>query len=313
MMTRIGLVGSGYMASEYLKASKVVEGIDFVSIFSRNRETASALGKQFGVSKIANSVEDFLDLNLDFIVVCVPELATFEIITTFSKVGVPLLVEKPVGLTLPEALEIENYAKVSSTQIFAALNRRFYGSSQNVFKEVVASSEKRFILVNDQENTVAAIAAGQPQRVVDNWMFANSIHIIDYIALVCRGEPTIQYKKVTPLTENAFVLHASVVFSSGDEALYICYWNAPGGWSVNISTALKNWQLSPLEIARSRGLGDRQYTQFEADPIDSDYKPGLVRMLIEVEKCSKNQKHSLTSISEANRTMQLIDLIYSND
>jgi len=312
-MTRIGLIGSGYMASEYLKASEAVEGIDFVSIFSRNKETASALAKQFGVSKIANSVEDFLELNLDFIVVCVPELATFEIITTFSKVGVPLLVEKPVGLTLAEALEIENYAKVSSTQIFAALNRRFYGSSQNVFKEIAVSSEKRFIQVNDQENTVAAIAAGQPQLVVDNWMFANSIHIIDYIAVVCRGEPTIQYKKVTPLSENAFVLHASVVFSSGDEALYICYWNVPGGWSVNISTASKNWQLSPLEIARSRGLGDRQYTQFEADSIDSDYKPGLVRMLIELEKCSKSQKHSLTSISDANRTMQLIDLIYLND
>ena len=313
MRSRIGLVGSGYMASEYLKASEAVKGIDFVSIFSRNKETASALAKKFGVSKIASSVEDFLELKLDFIVVCVPELATFEIIKTFSKVGVPLLVEKPVGLTLAEALEIENYAKVSSTQIFAALNRRFYGSSQNVFKEIAASSEKRFIQVNDQEDTVAAIAAGQPQQVVDNWMFANSIHIIDYIAVVCRGEPTIQYKKVTPLTENAFVLHASVVFSSGDEALYICYWNVPGGWSVNISTASKNWQLSPLEVARSRNLGDRQYTQFEPDSIDSSYKPGLVRILFELEKCSKSQKHSLTSMAEVNRTMKLIDLIYSND
>ncbi len=312
-MTRIGLVGSGYMASEYLKASEAVEGIDFVSIFSRNKVTASALAKQFGVSKIANSVEDFLGLNLDFIVVCVPELATFEIITTFSKVGVPLLVEKPVGLTLALALEIENNAKVSSTQIFAALNRRFYGSTQNVFKELAASSEKRFIQVNDQENTLAAIAAGQPQQVVDNWMFANSIHIIDYIAVVCRGEPTVQYKKITPLNENAFVLHANIAFSSGDEALYICYWNVPGGWSVNISTASKNWQLSPLEVARSRNLGDRQYTQFESDPIDSSYKPGLVRILFELEKCSKSQKHSLTSIAEVNRTMKLIDLIYSND
>jgi predicted dehydrogenase len=313
MMTRIGIVGSGYMASEYLKASEAVEGIDFVSIFSRNKGTASALAKQFGVSKIANSVEDFFGLNLDFIVVCVPELATFEIITTFSKVGVPLLVEKPVGLTLAEALAIENYAKVSSIQIFAALNRRFYRSSQNVLEELAESSEKRFIQVNDQENTLAAMAAGQPQQVVDNWMFANSIHIIDYIAVVCRGEPTVQYKKITPLNENAFVLLASIVFSSGDEALYICSWNVPGGWSVNISTASKNWQLSPLEIARSRGLGDRQYKQFELDPIDSDYKPGLVRILMELEKCSKSQKHSLTTISEANRTMQLIDLIYSND
>jgi len=313
MMTRVGLVGSGYMASEYLKASQAVDGIDFVSIYSRNRETATALATQFDVSNIANSVEDFIGLNLDFIVVCVPELATFEIISTFSKVRVPLLVEKPVGLTLSDALAIENNAVINSIQIFAALNRRFYGSTQNVIKELAETSEKRFIQVNDQENTLAAIAAGQPQQVVDNWMFANSIHIIDYIAVVCRGEPKIQYKRTTRLNEDAYILHASIVFSSGDEALYTCYWNVPGGWSVNISTPSKNWQLSPLEVARTRGLGDRQYIQFENDPIDSSYKPGLVRILFELEKCSNSQKHSLTSIAEANRTMKLIDLIYSND
>ena len=312
-MTRIGLVGSGYMASEYLKASEAVEGIDFVSIFSRNKDTASTLAKQFGVSKIANSVEDFLELNLDFIVVCVPELATFEIITTFSKVGVPLLVEKPVGLTLAEALEIEDYAKVSATQIFAALNRRFYGSTQNVFRELAVSSGKRFIQVSDQENTLAAIAAGQPQQVVDNWMFANSIHIIDYISMVCRGEPSIKYKQVSQLSESAYIVLANIAFSSGDEASYTCYWNIPGGWSVNISTELKNWQLSPLEVARTRKLGDRQYIEFLVDPIDTRYKPGLVRILNEIETCISGQAHSLTTISDANRTMRLIDLIYKND
>ena len=312
-MTRVGLVGSGYMASEYLKASRAVQGINFVSIFSRNKKTATALATEFSISKVANCAEDFADIHLDFIIVCVPELVTFEIISTFSKLKVPLLVEKPVGLTLADAVAIETNANANSTQIFAALNRRFYGSTQLVLDELRKSSGTRFIQLNDQENTIAAIAAGQPQQVVDNWMFANSIHIIDYISLVCRGEPTVRYKQVTQLSENAYIVHANISFSLGDQASYTCHWNIPGGWSVNISTESKNWQLSPLEVARTRRLVDRQYIEMVADPLDTSYKPGLVRILNELDKCSNGQAHSLTTISEANRTMKLIDLIYTND
>jgi hypothetical protein len=182
-----------------------------------------------------------------------------------------------------------------------------------VLDELTKTSGTRFIQVNDQENTIAAIAAGQPQQVVDNWMFANSIHIIDYISMVCRGEPTVRYKQVTQLSENAYVVHANIAFSSGDQASYTCYWNIPGGWSVNISTESTNWQLSPLEVARTRKLVDRQYTEILADPLDIGYKPGLVRILNELVKCSNGQAHSLTTISEANRTMKLIDLMYTND
>jgi hypothetical protein len=94
--------------------------------------------------------------------------------------------------------------------------------------------------------------------------------------------------------------------------LYTCYWNIPGGWSVNISTSSKTWQLSPLECARSREISDRHFKEFQAENLDISFKPGLVRMLLEVQKCIDGQMHGLTSISDANRTMKLIDMIYSN-
>jgi predicted dehydrogenase len=300
------------MAAEYLKAASAVENFDIVSIYSRNSQTASALAEKFKVLEIASSVDDFAKLNLDFLIVCVPELATAGIISEFSELNVPLLVEKPVGLTLTDALAIESFAKDKNLPVFAALNRRFYSSSITVFNELATTNGKRFIQVNDQENTNAALAAGQPSVVVDNWMFANSIHIIDYISNVCRGEPTVLYKRIDVLHEDSYVAHANISFSSGDEALYTCYWNIPGGWSVNISTASKTWQLSPLESARSRELSDRNYKEFGVENLDISYKPGLVRMLLEVQKCINGEMHDLTSLAEANRTMKLIDMIYSN-
>jgi hypothetical protein len=312
MKSRIGLIGSGYMAAEYLKAASAVENFEIVSIYSRNNQTASALAEKFKVLEIASTVDDFAKLKLDFLIICVPELATAGVISEFSILNVPLLVEKPVGLTLTDALAIESFAKDKNLPIFAALNRRFYGSSISVFNELSTVSGKRFIQVNDQENTIAALAAGQPSRVVDNWMFANSIHIVDYISSACRGEPTVLYKRINVLNTDSYTVHANISFSSGDEAIYTCYWNIPGGWSVNISTASKSWQLSPLESARSRGLNDRNYKEFDAENLDVSYKPGLVRMLLEVQKYINDESHDLTSLAEANRTMKLIDMIYSN-
>ena len=313
MTSKIGLVGSGYMATEYLKASTVVENLEIVSIYSRNANTAASLASHFNVSNIAQTVEDFACLDLDFIIVCVPELSTAVIIASLFKLNVPLLVEKPVGLTLADALAIESQAKAMGVPVYAALNRRFYKSSLNVFGEISKISDKRFVQVIDQENTIAAKAAGQPQLVIENWMFANSIHIIDFITTVCRGEPNILSTSRTLLSESAFVINSQIAFSSGDEALYTCFWNTPGGWSVNINTSTKAWQLSPLEVARARNLDDRRYLDFPNDSLDTSFKPGLVRLLVELAKCCSGQDHSLTTISDANRTMKLIDMIYSND
>ena len=299
------------MATEYLKAASAVEDLDIVSIYSRNKQSAALLAEKYNRVAIASGIDDFAKLNLDFLIVCVPELATSGIIYEFSKLNIPMLVEKPVGLTLTDALAIESFAKDRELPIFAALNRGFYGSSMRVLNEIASTCGKRFIQVIDQENTIAALAAGQPSQVVDNWMFANSIHIIDYISVICRGEPTILHKSISTLSEVSYVVHASISFTSGDEAVYTCYWNIPGGWSVNISTGPKTWQLSPLEKSRVRKLEDRNYTEFDSEDLDVLYKPGLVRMLIEVQKCIAGQSHALTTLADANRTMRLIDMIYS--
>ena len=313
MNTRIAIVGSGYMAEEYLKASEALDNFDVVAIYSRNRKTSSNLAIAFDIPNVVEQLQDLSELDLHFLIICVPELETPKIIEGAAPLNLPMLVEKPIGHTFEIAKSIESLAVEKGIPLFAALNRRFYSSSIQVFEELENSQLPRFIQVTDQENTIAALASGQPSEVVENWMFANSIHIIDFIARAGRGKPTVFNKRTIYLTELSYIKKAEISFSSGDTASYTCYWNAPAGWSVNISTAEKSWQLAPLENARSRNLVDRQYLEFEVDPLDSFYKPGLVRLLRDVQKFSSGSSHALTPISEANRTMELIEMIYSSD
>lgn len=313
MTSRLGLVGSGYMASEYLKAAKALDNLEFVSIFSRNSKTSHQLADDFQIDVVANNIAEFCDLNLDFVVICVPELATEKIILECASLNIPLLVEKPVGLNFSQGKKIEEASKEAGIEVFAALNRRFYSSTLAVMSEVSDTSTPRFVNVIDQENTFSALKAGQPIEVVENWMYANSIHIIDYISFICRGGPHVTSKKRVSLGEGAFIMQAEISYSSGDAASYICFWNSAGGWSVSINVDTQTWQLSPLESSRTRHLDDRHYTDFPDDPIDKKYKPGLVRILQEVAKHINGEPHSLPSIEDANRTMKLIEMIYFDD
>ena len=52
----------------------------------------------------------------------------------------------------------------------------------------IISKDKSIRIVNifDQENSLAAMKLGKPLKVVKNWMYANSIHMIDLAYLFGR-------------------------------------------------------------------------------------------------------------------------------
>src|SRR2546425_867700 len=68
-----------------------------------------------------------------------------------------------------------------------ALNRRHYSSTRTVLDDVAKLQGQRLIHVYDQEDQIVARAAKQPELVVLNWMYANSIHVVDYLTILGRG------------------------------------------------------------------------------------------------------------------------------
>ena len=60
------------------------------------------------------------------------------------------------------------------------MNRRFYSSTQKLQKILLNNKDKRIVTVFDQESKSNALKSGHNNKVVKNWMFANSIHLIDY-------------------------------------------------------------------------------------------------------------------------------------
>ena len=184
---KVAFIGAGYMTSEHLKAFNALSDVQTVGIHTRNRERAEILARSCPSLSIYETIDSlFLDTQPDLVVISVPELACAEVCSKAFKYPWTLLIEKPVGYNLTQARQIEAEASLHQAKAFVALNRRYYDSTQRLLSLLSKSTSRRIVSILDQEDANTA-KAGQPSLVVQNWMFANSIHLIDYFSLLCRG------------------------------------------------------------------------------------------------------------------------------
>src|SRR5690242_20141684 len=188
---KIALVGAGYMASEHAKAFADVPGVELAGIFSRTRARAEQLAAAVPIARVCDSVAQlYAETKAHLVVVTVTELSMRDVALACFEFPWTVLLEKPAGYNVPDAQAIVAAARTQQRNVYVALNRRFYSSTRAVARALDPLSGPRFIHLQDQEDQHRALQAGQPQLVVDHWMYANSIHMIDYLRIFGRGAIT---------------------------------------------------------------------------------------------------------------------------
>src|SRR5690348_13093980 len=274
-MWKVAIVGAGYMATEHAKAFASLPNFQIAGICSRTRGRAEALATTYNAN-VFDSVDDLHDATrADVVVVTTPELATASVCYDAFKHPWLCFVEKPVGYNLAQAEQIQSAAKSSRARVYVALNRRAYSATRLALQELLGDDSLRLISILDQQDMVAALASGQPEAVVRNWMYANSIHMIDYFTVFGRG-PVVSVNVTSPWTPNqpGFVV-ATIHFASGDIGTYQAVWNGPGPWSVTVTNSSVRAEMRPLEKLGVQKRGERRLTDVQVDVLDSEFKPGL--------------------------------------
>ena len=310
-MTKVSFVGAGYMTSEHLNVFADISDVKLEGIYSRTRSKSEALAQKFDLSAVCDSISDlYHKTKADLLVISVPELAVREVCLEAFKYPWTCLIEKPAGYNLEDAEIIHTAAKKSNSNAYVALNRRHYSATINVLKDMSTINQARLIHVYDQENPKAALAAGQPELVVENWMYANSIHMIDYLSFLGRGK-SVNVENVIPWNPQKpeFVL-SKISYDSGDIGIYEAVWNAPGPWAVVVSTQQKRWEIRPLEQASVQFYGSRKQEPFEVHPWDKNFKPGLRLQAQQAIKAVKGVEHTLPTLDDAMESMKLVKEFY---
>lgn len=305
---KIAIIGAGYMAQEHAKALASIKSVALVGVCGRNRQRAEALASAYGVPLYRTVSEMFADSQADAVVVAVNELSMPQVCAEVFRWPWLSLLEKPVGVDLEAAAAITELGR--SARAFVAFNRRSYSATRMALHELATDEGPRLISVLDQEDPEAARASGQPEEVVQNWMYANSIHLIDYFTFMARGEVvSVEHAACWTPASPGFVA-ATIRFSSGDVGVYQAVWNGPGPWSVSVTNSSTRLELRPLEKLGVQRRGERRLTEVAPDPIDLEYKPGLRHQAEQLISALEGRKTSLATLDDAMRSMELCGRIY---
>jgi len=309
---RVAMIGGGGMTREHIRAFQNVPGVTVAGIWNRTRDKAEALLKEFGIAHVASSIDDlYAATKADLAVLAVYETAINPVVKQALAHPWTILMEKPVGLDLADAEDIAAAARAKKAKVFVGLNRRTLSSTQAVLADLADDQGPRFIHVQDQQSLDVARQIGHAPQVVDNWMYANSIHLVDYIPVLGRGKIT-EVKPVVRWNPKApTVVVAKVAFDSGDIALYEGIWNGPGPWACTVTTPRRRWELRPLEKAVFQNAGERKQNPVEPHAWDAEFKPGF-RLQAEQVVSALRGNGNATGLDEAVRTMRLVRDIFAS-
>lgn len=309
---RVAIVGAGSMAREHLRAFADVPGVVLSGIHSRTRARASALAEEFGLQMACDSIEELFEKTAaDLVIVTVPELSMNSVSRACFAFPWTVLLEKPAGYNLTDAEDIASAARAAQSRVFVALNRRAYSSTQTALNDLAQIADRRYIRIQDQQDQGAALASGQPATVVENWMYANSVHTIDYFRVFGRG-PIDEVRPISPWNpERPGVVISEIRFASGDLGVYEGIWNGPGPWAATISTPPRRWEMRPLEQAMYQNRGERTLHPVDVDASDTRFKAGFRRQAeLAVTASLGREAPGLATIDDALETMRLVNRIF---
>lgn len=296
----IWLIGAGSMALDY---SKVLKALDTSTIvIGRGKESAKIFSDKYDFEIVTGGLTSWLKTNPTvpeavIVAVNVEHLAsvTSELLTYGVK---KILLEKPGGINAEEIGDLNKKAIQSNAKVYIAYNRRFYASTIHAKKMIEEDGGVTSFNFEFTEWAHVIENINQPGEVLNNWLLANSSHVID-LAFYLGGKP----KEISTFTSGSLKWHSSASSFAGagiteNNSLfsYQANWAAPGRWGVEILTKSHRYYFRPMEQLHIQKLGSVAIEKVDInDQLDSDFKPGLFK---QTEAFMKKESAGLFSIEQ---------------
>lgn len=116
---KVGIVGSGRIANRFVPETKVVNGVEVVSVFDPNKENAYAFSIKHNLKPHCGNYEDFLR-EVDAIYIASPHLTHYDYIKQSLEAGKHVLCEIPFVLSGKQAKKLYEYAELHKLVLLEA-------------------------------------------------------------------------------------------------------------------------------------------------------------------------------------------------
>ena len=278
---KIGVIGAGWMAQQHLPVLSAISGVKVAGITSRTLSKAQAQAQEFNVDCCAVGLEEMVsEARPDALLVLVSEESMFGVCERLlNEHRLPLFIEKPAGLALEETERLAGIARANRIPTMVGFNRRYYSIFHKGIEIIRQHGKLRGVIVEGHERMWRVRQMNKfSDRVLDNWIYANSTHTIDLLRLF-GGEPfNISAITHSRIEKKGDQIAAIMEFDSGAIGNYSAHWYSPGGWRVVLYGDEVTVEFKPLESGRWIDK-DFKVTEIVPDEVDVKFKPGLYRQM----------------------------------
>lgn len=194
MTIKVALAGAGAFGVKHLDGIQNIEGVEVVSLISRDLEKTKEVADKYGIQHITTQLEDSLAMKeVDAVILCTPTQMHAEQTLACLKAGKHVQVEIPLADSLKGAEEVVALQKQTGLVAMCGHTRRFNPSHQYVHNKIQAGE------FNIQQMDVQTYffrrtntnALGQPRSWTDHLLWHHAAHTVDLFAYQCNS-PIVQ-------------------------------------------------------------------------------------------------------------------------
>ncbi len=191
---KVALVGAGAFGIKHLDGIKNIDGVEVVSLISRELEATRAVADKYAIGHVSTELDDALALpEVDAVILCTPTQMHASQAIACLQAGKHVQVEIPLADSWEDAEDVARLQKETGLVAMCGHTRRFNPSHQFVHKKIAAGEFKiqqmdvqTYFFRRSNIN-----ALGQPRSWTDHLLWHHAAHTVDLFAYQA-GSPIVQ-------------------------------------------------------------------------------------------------------------------------
>jgi 2-hydroxy-4-carboxymuconate semialdehyde hemiacetal dehydrogenase len=187
---KVALAGAGAFGIKHIEGIKLIDGVEVVSLVSRELEKTRAVATKYGIAHVTTDLADSLALKeVDAVILCTPTQMHAAQAIQCMQAGKHVQVEIPLADNLKDAQAVMAMQMQTGLVAMCGHTRRFNPSHQYVHKKIQAGE------FNIQQMDVQTFffrrsnmnALGQRRSWTDHLLWHHAAHTVDLFAYQCRS------------------------------------------------------------------------------------------------------------------------------
>jgi 2-hydroxy-4-carboxymuconate semialdehyde hemiacetal dehydrogenase len=187
---KVALAGAGAFGIKHLDAIKLIDGVEVVSLISRDIDKTKEVAAKYGIGHCSTELDDSLALKeVEAVILCTPTQMHAAQAVACMKAGKHVQAEIPLADSLRDAYRVVQMQANTGLVAMCGHTRRFNPSHQWVRNRIVAGE------FNVQQMDVQTFffrrtnmnALGQPRSWTDHLLWHHAAHTVDLFAYQARS------------------------------------------------------------------------------------------------------------------------------